>query len=150
MLFYDMTSRTHLPMSLTNWLMKLVSDWRIIPLSTASCNFSSKDERRSWSVFMRTRGRMVCRHIKKPRRMAPARTKSCGMRNRVIIHAAEMIAWWYSWRVENIYGGRESWEYVAFSSILITLTRNKRWIEHMRKREWRTNGIKRATRAVRK
>ena len=39
---------------------------------------------------------MACTHIRKPRRMAPARTRSCGMRDRMIIPAAEMIAWWYS------------------------------------------------------
>ncbi|EDQ98030.1 uncharacterized protein LACBIDRAFT_315042 [Laccaria bicolor S238N-H82] len=51
---------------------------------------------------MRIRGRMACMHVRKPRKRAPARTRSCGMRDRMIIHAVEMIAWWYSCRVENI------------------------------------------------
>ena len=42
---------------------------------------------------MRVRGRMAFKHIRNPRKMAPVRRRSCGMRDRMIIHAAEMIAW---------------------------------------------------------
>ena len=90
-------------MSSVNLLVKLISDWRIIPLSTASCNFSSKDDSRSLSISMRKCGRLASTHIRKLKRMAPACTRYCGIRDWMTIwHAAEMIAWWYSRRIENI------------------------------------------------
>ena len=110
---------THLPMFLAIWALKIVSDWHMIPLSTASWNFSSKDWSRCCSFFIRFCGRMACMilqtHMTPPRRMAPSLTKSCGIMDRMTIQIPDAIACWYSCRVENMTGGGKSSRVVSLS-----------------------------------
>ena len=115
---------THLPMFLPIWAMKNVSDRYMIPLLTASWSFPSKDWSWCCSFFMRFCGQVTCMilqiHITPPRRMDPSLTKFCRIMDRITIPTADVIAWWYSWRVENMAVGERVLEESPFHWIFVS------------------------------